>query len=345
MKLKQELIDKLQKGEIAVEHSHDLELLRLILTKTFPDDHYMVSGIHKYYYSIGGKFWDCNNKTSLICIKAEDFIEKYSGCIKDFPEYVVEAMLNEQEKQGNKRDVSVFEKSQARIQSKGGFDWEKTSQGEVFWKNVIMDNQFHLLKQKDMNRFPFKLSYENQKDIIKIACSNWKNELAEKWGVTIALELPTEVTEEFYLKMRKACTSEQNQLFDKIFGKDWTPKEGDWVTCIEGDYSGGKAGVGFKSGLTFKIKNLENTSNGICAFGARNGNGVYVNYIREATPEEIKKIDFPPDGTPCLVTSANYYGWNLRYSNGKGAFYDCGKKSGTANKWYDWKVLDINNLP
>ena len=35
---------------------------------------------------------------------------EYKGDIKCFPSYIVNIMLDEQEKQGNKRDVSIFEK-------------------------------------------------------------------------------------------------------------------------------------------------------------------------------------------------------------------------------------------
>ena len=76
----------------------------------------------------------------------------------------------------------------------------------------------NLNKEKIMkNRI---LTPVNATRIINIACSTWKPKLAEKWATNIVLNKNTEVSEEFYQEMRKACTTDQNDLFDEIFGKD-----------------------------------------------------------------------------------------------------------------------------
>jgi hypothetical protein len=67
--------------------------------------------------------------------------------IEGFPQYVVEAMLDEQEKQGNKRDVKVFERSSTASQSEGGFNWDDTPQGIAFWCSVIANKNFDLIPQ------------------------------------------------------------------------------------------------------------------------------------------------------------------------------------------------------
>ena len=72
---------------------------------------------------------------------------KYKGEIKDFPQHVVEAMLDEQEKQGNKRDVKVFEGYSLASRSEGGFAWKDTLQGNDFWCSVIVNKNFDLIPQ------------------------------------------------------------------------------------------------------------------------------------------------------------------------------------------------------
>jgi hypothetical protein len=64
------------------------------------------------------------------------------------------------------------------------------------------------------------LTPQNATRIINIACSKWKPKLAEKWATNIVLNKDTEISEEFYQEMRKACTTDQNTLFDEIFGSD-----------------------------------------------------------------------------------------------------------------------------
>ena len=72
----------------------------------------------------------------------------YGGEIADFPVEIVERMLECQVEQGNKRDVSVFEKYSARNNTKGGFDWHSTTEGRDFWVSVICGKQFDLFFKK-----------------------------------------------------------------------------------------------------------------------------------------------------------------------------------------------------
>jgi hypothetical protein len=70
---------------------------------------------------------------------------KYKGQLEGFPEYVVNAMLDEQVRQGNKRDVTVFERKSRESISSGGFDWSVSILGEDIWLSVINKKQFHLI--------------------------------------------------------------------------------------------------------------------------------------------------------------------------------------------------------
>lgn len=96
------------------------------------------------------------------------------------------------------------------------------------WENKITFEQFkkYVLKQEDNmnnnkdNRFPFNLNPKQAQQIIDIACQTWQSKLAGKWATNIVMNKITIIEESFYKEMRKACTSEQNQLFDTIFGKD-----------------------------------------------------------------------------------------------------------------------------
>jgi hypothetical protein len=80
----------------------------------------------------------------------------------------------------------------------------------------------HLWKEQSQKQDvkKFTITAEQAQSIINIACSAWKKQLAEKWANNIVLGDEIEVSEEFYKEMRAACTAPQNELFDKIFGKD-----------------------------------------------------------------------------------------------------------------------------
>lgn len=67
-------------------------------------------------------------------------MSKYNvkNCVKTLiPDWIVEQMLDEQERQGNKRDVSVFEKISAASFNGGGFDWFSSYNGDNYWTNII----------------------------------------------------------------------------------------------------------------------------------------------------------------------------------------------------------------
>lgn len=70
------------------------------------------------------------------------------------------------------------------------------------------------------DRFPFHLTQTQAQDIVIIACSSWREKLAKKWGKELLFNGHVRVSEGFYKQMREACTAEQHQLFDEIFGKD-----------------------------------------------------------------------------------------------------------------------------
>ena len=67
----------------------------------------------------------------------------YKGQLEGFPQEIVEKMLEYQEKQGNKRDVSVFEKNDC-----SGFFWEESVEKYNFWHEVIEKRNFDLFFER-----------------------------------------------------------------------------------------------------------------------------------------------------------------------------------------------------
>ena len=83
-----------------------------------------------------------SNQHNEYMITKDDLIDDISG----FPIGVVVRMLEEQEKQGNKPDVKVFQRS--RI---GGFSWRDTEDGLRFWSSIITDREFDTFYKKYPN--------------------------------------------------------------------------------------------------------------------------------------------------------------------------------------------------
>lgn len=69
---------------------------------------------------------------------------QFKGDLEGFPEEVVNRMLYHQEKQGNKRNVEVFERKNDVSRHSGGFTWSDVEEGYEFWNNVINHRDFKL---------------------------------------------------------------------------------------------------------------------------------------------------------------------------------------------------------
>ena len=76
-----------------------------------------------------------------------------TGEIADFPKRVVQAMVDEQVRQGNPADPSVFARKCTACKSEGGFTWMQTASG-YSWVEVISYKKFHLIPKREKPRCP-----------------------------------------------------------------------------------------------------------------------------------------------------------------------------------------------
>lgn len=64
--------------------------------------------------------------------------------LEGFPEEIIELMLIKQVQAGNTKDITVFENNIGSDNICGGFNWDDTTEGEDFWKDVLVDKDFDL---------------------------------------------------------------------------------------------------------------------------------------------------------------------------------------------------------
>lgn len=69
------------------------------------------------------------------------------GCIEYFPIEIVQKMVERQYEQINKCDVCAFQFDKCAGTHKG-FIWSKTVEGDKFWQDIIMNNNFNLFFAK-----------------------------------------------------------------------------------------------------------------------------------------------------------------------------------------------------
>ena len=74
------------------------------------------------------------------------------GNIKDFPIEIVQAMVDEQVRQGNKANVINFQLKPGNDVTEGGFRWSNSVEGFTFWEEVIHYKNFNLFFQKYPNK-------------------------------------------------------------------------------------------------------------------------------------------------------------------------------------------------
>ena len=76
------------------------------------------------------------------------------GEIVDFPKRVVQAMVDEQVRQGNPADPGVFTRDRTADKSQGGFTWTQSALGMIYWADIIRGKQFHLIPKREKPRCP-----------------------------------------------------------------------------------------------------------------------------------------------------------------------------------------------
>ncbi|MGL5732284.1 MAG: hypothetical protein ACRCX5_14340 [Bacteroidales bacterium] len=86
-------------------------------------------------------------------VKQEDI----TGQLKGFPIEVVQAMVDEQVRQGYKADVSVFQKCRTAGAGSNGISWNLTENGYSFWCDIIENLKFDRLATKQQKTFQTKI--------------------------------------------------------------------------------------------------------------------------------------------------------------------------------------------
>lgn len=232
---------------------------------------------------------------------------------------------------------NLFEHSYLYVKNNGAgeYDFSTEITFEQFKKYVLKEED--MIEEEKESRFPFKLTPEDAQSIIDIAYSAWKDKLAKKWATDIVLNRWIDVSYIFYKEMRKACTKEQHELFDKIFGKDTLEcvfKQGEYIVYDNRTY------------------HIETTNDGQGRVQLRSISFEDGRTIRFVTVEEINRnahlwsINDTKDGEPVWVKFTTFL-WEFRYSNGKNDIYANQKKSGNDFLSTDikYKPFDPFNLP
>lgn len=75
-------------------------------------------------------------------LRKNEYIPK--GDLEGFPNEIILAMLDEQEKQGNPRNISIFEVKKNANKKQKGFNWNKCKVTECFWESIIKYRLFIL---------------------------------------------------------------------------------------------------------------------------------------------------------------------------------------------------------
>ena len=144
----------------------------------------------------------------------EPFTLPEKWCVKN----VNKCLLNKIDKIGYGKDMQGHDLNSYYFINNGKIDvsfghTKPSGYTEITFKQF--ENYFFNKQTENKMR---KITFIQAQLIIESACAAWKITLAEKWAVDIILKKNIEIDDSYYEKMRAACTPEQHQLFDQIFG-------------------------------------------------------------------------------------------------------------------------------
>ena len=83
-----------------------------------------------------------------------------TGQISDFPRRVVQAMVDEQVRQGNPADPSVFSVKCTAGKDEGGFNWTESTRGRDAWLGIITWKKFHLIPKSSARISAYNEGYD-----------------------------------------------------------------------------------------------------------------------------------------------------------------------------------------
>lgn len=66
----------------------------------------------------------------------------------EFPKEIQELILKRQVEAGNPPDITLFDKWREVDTSNGGFMWEDTKEGTIFWLDVLLETNFEVFYKK-----------------------------------------------------------------------------------------------------------------------------------------------------------------------------------------------------
>lgn len=74
--------------------------------------------------------------------------------IENFPQEVIDKMLERQVEQGNPKNIKTFIENKYSVKHRGGFNWKESEEGHEFWAEVIVDRNFDLFFEKYPKQSP-----------------------------------------------------------------------------------------------------------------------------------------------------------------------------------------------
>ena len=185
----QELENKLKISENTAIHCPTLELAKQVLkifndlglkwntSRSYIEDHnwysyknnttyYPFDGMFSYLQFAKDKNYKIIHAKEFIALHTkekkfdlENYIPKRQ--LEGFPKEIIKRMLECQEEQGNKRNISIFENNTAAVKKAGGFLWSETYENFSFWCNVIHNKNFNVFFEK----YP-KICHKEENNII-----------------------------------------------------------------------------------------------------------------------------------------------------------------------------------
>lgn len=125
---------------------------------------------------------------------------------KELPVEIQEKMLEEQVRQGNKRDAIPFMKNTMAGKANGGFSWAESKDGHRFWPQIIAHGDYYEFNKRYPNEYP-KVMWVSMSEDFKIKAKRVvfmeKNGGFIAWGYSETIENSNKVTDTYAWRFAK----------------------------------------------------------------------------------------------------------------------------------------------
>lgn len=168
-----------------------------------------------------------------------------TGAMANFPKRILQAMVNEQIRQGNQANPYIFTNNPYANINQGGFNWEESLLGAPNWKEIIYKNNFSSIPKQESVHEKIMKQYAKDAAVLEKPWEFWefKANNCKTWHSLVAHPLWDDETE-YRRKIETQAESKKQPTPNEIIQAMLAEGMDVWACVSDRSYDGARSHIG-----------------------------------------------------------------------------------------------------